>query len=128
MNSSLLEIDRADFVGKYLTEICLGIGSPVLNFSTPGQPGEGGTISTIAVYGKFALILDGDAYAATAPAPDLAGKISKLLNEDVTDISINTVSGIKLFFGLTRILEIPPDPAGFENASVNVRGKNPLLI
>ena len=127
MQNQKLSIDRADFVGRYLSEIGLGIGSVSLRLVNLGGPGAT-SIVTVVISGQFLLGVNGKNYLGVAPAPELAIVLSSLLNESISDVGVDEMSQVRIAFGPDRFLEIHPDTNGFESATINIPGKDIFVI
>lgn len=120
-------IDHTDFVGRYLAEIGLGVGTISLRLATSGGPGASSAV-VVVISGEFSLTIDGHDYSGRAPAPELAMAVSTLLNESITEVTIDERSRARFTFGPNRFIEIHPDPSGFESATINIPGKNTFVI
>lgn len=126
MTIQQLLVSREDLVGRYVAEIGLGAGTVSLRLAGLGRPGTAST--ALVVISASAVLHMTNQDHELAPTPASVTALAPLLNEDVTDAQIDADSRVCIYFGADRFIEICRDANGLESASINVPGRDGLVI
>lgn len=116
------DFERSDFVGKYLAEIGVGIGTVSLNFRKLGLSGLD-AISCVTMHGDFSCCIEGVEHWGRASDPGTATELTIFLNLDVTDFMADDCFAFRIRFGQAGEIRVPQDSEEFESFEILIPGK-----
>lgn len=116
------DFEKTDFVGTYLAEICLGVGTVALKFGKTSRSACD-AITSLALHGKYSCIVSGVEHSCRASEPMSAIVLTVFLNSDVTDLSFDDRFAVKICFGETGAIYVYQDASEFESFAISIPGK-----
>lgn len=120
------DFEKNDFVGKFLAEIGLGIGTISLNFRKASQLGPDSE-SFVTLHADFSCCVVGAEQSCLASEPVTASVLTAFLNADVTDFTVDDRFAFRICFGQLGEVRGPQHPDGFESFAILIPGKAEIV-